>query len=134
MESTIIDMAYEYGKILRPGPLEVGDNTFSKIKLNIPGGHLKHYQPNKPCYYFTDAEQIPKSMQDYYLLTFKPQKLVNVSYKFPNNIQAIYHEFYFQLQKADESNAKIILIELPTDSKKFLVIRNRIIKAAQALS
>jgi L-threonylcarbamoyladenylate synthase len=134
MESTIIDMAYEYGKILRLGPLDIGEATFTQAKLNVPGAQLKHYQPNKPCYYFIDVNEIPKSQEQFYILSFTNLKSAEANYQFPNDIESIYHEFYFQLQKADESNAKIILIELPTDSKKFLVIRNRIIKAAQKLS
>jgi len=133
IESTIIDMAHEPGRVLRPGPLDIGHQTKNAINFAVPGHQLKHYQPNKPCFYFSGIEQIPAELENYYLMAFQPIGTLKVAYHFPLERNAVYHEFYYQLQRADESQASIILIELPRDQLKYEVICDRIVKAARPL-
>jgi L-threonylcarbamoyladenylate synthase len=131
IESTIIDMAIQPGRILRPGQLKLGNPSPKTTDIRVPGQYLRHYQPQKPCYYFEEDKDLPENA---YIMCFSPLSNVQVNYQFPEHMAGIYYEFYYQLQRADETPATCILIELPKPEARYAVIRERIMKAAQKLN
>ncbi len=131
IESTIVDMAHQVGVILRAGQC---DFSFASLKkqtdIRVPGAHSKHYQPYKPCYYFENLATYTGSLKDFYIMRFEPTPHQKTNYLFPLDFNEVCFEFYYQLQKADESDAKAILIELPRNID-FQMITDKIKRAAK---
>jgi L-threonylcarbamoyladenylate synthase len=132
IESTIIDVAYDLGRILRPGQIRIGHQGELANKISVPGQHLRHYQPHTPCFYFENFNDLPTELGDHYLMCFNSPPNREANYEFPKDITDIYYEFYYQLQVADEARTSCILIEMPKANDNYTVIRERIFKAAQA--
>lgn len=134
MESSIVRVFHETTHVLRPGKIFYKKNQqfVQKDNLKVPGQLQRHYQPQKPCFYFSDVKQLPKTIDDYFVLGFNQQD-VELNYCFPENLNKIYFEFYYQMQLADMTSASAILIQLPPNDVIFDVIRDRIFKSAKSL-
>lgn len=134
IESTIVDMAYQVGTILREGH---SDFSFERLQeqalVLVPGAHSKHYQPYKPCYYLENLAQYSGNLDDYYVMRFTPSNLQKTNYLFPADFKSVCFEFYYQLQKADESEFSAILIELPNQAA-YQMITEKIKRAATVFS
>ena len=132
IESTIVDMANDIGAVLRAGQCDFSFETIKKqTKIRVPGAHSKHYQPYKPCYYVENLDTFTGALDDFYVMRFKPNPLQKTDYLFPLDFKSVCFEFYYQLQIADESDAKAILIELPNHAD-FEMIKDKIKRAASA--
>lgn len=132
IESTIVDMAFDIGAVLRAGQCDFSFETIKKqTDIRVPGAHSKHYQPYKPCYYVENLDAITGSLDDFYVMRFTTNPYQKTNYLFPLDFKSVCFEFYYQLQKADESDAKAILIELPKHVD-FQMIINKIKRAASA--
>lgn len=130
IESTIVDMAHDVGTVLRAGQCDFSFETIKKhTDIRVPGAHSKHYQPYKPCYYLENLDLITEELDDFYVMRFDPAPHQKTDYLFPLDFKAVCYEFYYQLQKADESDAKAILIELPKHVD-FQMIIDKIKRAA----
>jgi L-threonylcarbamoyladenylate synthase len=137
MESTIIDMAFHPGKVLRQGSLELIDINHSNKQaplVRAPGQHLRHYQPTKPFFYFESITELPLKLDAFYILTFTEFNNLQAHYQFVGNREDIFYEFYYQIQVASESDYPMILIEMPKKDSRISPIIDRIKRAAQSLS
>lgn len=132
IESTIVDMAYQIGQVLRPGQLQFDMAMMQASSIRVPGHAAKHYQPYKPCYYVEDLAQLNCSLKDYYVLAFQNCLEEKIDYCFPDDFNKICYEFYFQLQIADESPSSAILIERP-QNPALQMIADKIQRAAQPM-
>ena len=147
IESTIVAATHPEGyQILRHGMINE-----TMIRDVLPGlelprdetirvsGNLKtHYQPEKPLYYFTDhelAHQFCVKHSAIIILSLnKKEDFENYpGYSLSNNPNTVAYELYFQLREADQSSAKMILIELPPDTAVWKGTRERIMKAGKPL-
>lgn len=149
IESTIVMATEERGhQILRHGvidemaimsvvptkPLNGESNT------RVPGKLASHYQPEKPLYFVNDLAQLKEFYHQVnktlYLLTiseFRPEKN-QLYYQLPTNPHDAAYELYYQLRRADQSDAEAIVIELPPNIDAWKAIRERIVKAGQKVS
>jgi L-threonylcarbamoyladenylate synthase len=134
MESTIIYVHDSQVELLRPGSIEVRQTPQGLIepKIRVSGQHKKHYQPQKPFYYFESLNELPNRLDDLFVMGF--QKKCNMfDYCFPDDISQIYYEFYYQIQSAEHQDCKAICIELPPDKPVFHAIRDKILKASKSI-
>ena len=146
IESTIVMATDERGyQILRHGVIDEMAITSvvptklsnSQSNIRVPGKLASHYQPEKPLYVVNDLTQLyefyKQANMTLYILTmsqFRPEKK-QLYYQLPTNPHNAAHELYYQLRRADQSNAEAIVIELPPNTDAWKAIRERIIKAGQ---
>lgn len=136
MESTIIDMAFNPGQLLRQGQLyfeELSAAINTKVMPKVPGQHHKHYQPKKPFFYFESIADLPSNLDEFYILCFNDFANIKPHYQFSNESHQIFYEFYYQIQLASQSNYPQILIEKPGNKLGIKAIIDRIERAAQAI-
>ncbi|MFA6301825.1 MAG: L-threonylcarbamoyladenylate synthase [Legionella sp.] len=144
IESTIIDASQPQSyQILRHGLIDseriaqiiATECSKTENAIRVPGKLESHYQPHKPLHYFQEYQELVRFCekhpgQVYAIANKQPQSV-------PNNLfhilgtepQTAAFDLYFQLRKADTSNAKYLAIELPKDTSEWQGIRERIIKA-----
>lgn len=134
MESCIVSVLNENIEVLRPGKIfyKQDNQWMMNQNIKVPGQMKKHYQPRKPCFYFNMSQQLPSSLKDYYVMGFNPSQC-RLDYCFPTKLDDIYYEFYYQMQIAEKTLAKAILIQLPPPDDAYDVIRDRIFKSAKSL-
>lgn len=149
IESTIIDATQaDTYQILRHGLID--EQMIEKViatpslhlesTLRVPGKLESHYQPRKLLYYFNDLQALkdfcrnnPKPI--YVIASQKPRNILEDHYyPLENNPEKVAFDLYFQLRKADASNAELIVIELPPATGSWLGIRERILKAGTPYS
>lgn len=135
MESCIVSLVHDRLEVLRPGKLFYKQNQswIKKANIKVPGQMQRHYQPRKPCFYFETAQQLPQTLEHYYVMGFHANEC-SLDYCFPENLDEIYYEFYYQLQQAEKSAAKAILIQLPPNDDEYDVIRDRIFKSSKPIA
>ena len=148
IESSIIQATHDDRyTLLRPGmidlkamngPLAKG-SPLNASPPRVSGQLDSHYQPKKRLYYIDDWQQFENnshaligkvytmSMSEY---TPQDQRL---HHQFPNDEQTVAYQLYHELRRADQSQADIIVIELPVNQIKWSAIREKIIKAGQAI-
>lgn len=144
IESTIIDATHpETYQILRHGLIT--EETIAQIimtpalptqnSIRVPGKLDSHYQPQKTLYYFEALDKLnlfckERANKVYVIAHKQPMYVLNEHY-YPLAQQPADAAFdlYYQLRKADTSNAQCIAIELPPDQEHWQGIRERIIKA-----
>lgn len=97
----------------------------------MPGQHHRHYQPKEPLFYFESGGNRPNHLDSFYILCFKKYVDLKPHYQFSDNRAEIFYEFYYQIQRASESNYPMILIEKPTNQKELQPIIDRIERAGQ---
>lgn len=144
IESTIVDAtdARNY-QILRHGMIDEkalqevlaipslhGENT-----LRVPGKLDSHYQPQKTLYYFDRYEILAhfcqKNLDNIYVIASKRPKGIceHHFHLLEDNPGKVAFDLYYQLRKADASNAEVIVIELPPATGAWQGVRERILKA-----
>ncbi|MCW8470465.1 L-threonylcarbamoyladenylate synthase [Fluoribacter gormanii] len=144
IESTIIDATHaENYQILRHGLID--EKTLAKViatpsfnhenTLRVPGKLESHYQPQKILYYFTSYEILADFCQK------NPDKIYVIASNRPagtredhfhlleDHPEKVAFDLYYQLRKADASDAEIIAIELPPTTGEWQGVRERILKA-----
>lgn len=145
IESTIIDARSNDGfRILRHGIIKEADiyqvvdakQMESDDTLRV-SGHLKmHYQPEKPLITFSTDAQRQTLLQQYggclFVIDYaKPDSVEpGLFFKWPDSPEIAAYELYYQLRSADKSEATVIAMRLPPDSKDWSAIRERVIKAS----
>ncbi|KTD65911.1 translation initiation protein [Legionella spiritensis] len=146
IESTIIAATHpEEYQVLRPGMIDEEQiQAAIPIKeqqvrqtIRAPGMLANHYQPEKPLYCFNDRKAMKRfcqqSKQACYVLSFVKDAEFSrhQGYQLPLNPRDAAFELYFQLRRADQSSATIIVLELPPETAAWHGIRERAIKAGQ---
>lgn len=143
IESTIIDVSQPTGyQILRHGIIdEEALNTLLPNRLlqtansvRVPGKLPVHYQPEKPLHCFSSSESMQvfcKQNPQAYILSFqkKTQFANYAGVELICDPQALAYALYYELRRADESNAPLIVLELPPDTIAWAGIRDRLKKA-----
>jgi L-threonylcarbamoyladenylate synthase len=144
IESTIVDATHpDHYQILRHGLINeqalAAVTTASLYShqntIRVPGKLESHYQPNKTLYYFTTYTQLAEFCQHstdrvYVIASQKPSKVLDKNYQaFSKDPKIAAFNLYFQLRKADDSDAQYILIELPPVEDLWRGVRERILKA-----
>lgn len=144
IESTILAATSPEGyEILRHGSINelqinavlTGKQVKKPSAIRAPGRLASHYQPEKPLYCFSDSAAIQRFCQEsqsaVYVIAFAPMPDANAKlyYQLPNTPEKVAFELYYQLRRADQSEAAFIAIELPPEQGEWLAIRERILKA-----
>lgn len=144
IESTIIDATQnDCYQILRHGLIDENaiaalvstDNSNKENTIRVPGKLESHYQPQKKLYYFDSYEMLEdfcrKREGDVYVIASKQPVTVDDKHFHPlsDYPKEVAFDLYYQLRKADASNAICIAIELPSDTSAWQGIRERILKA-----
>lgn len=144
IESTIIDAtdAQNY-QILRHGLID--EKAIAEViaipslhdenTLRVPGKLESHYQPQKTLYYFASYEDLThfcqKSLSNIFVIA--SQKPIGINehhfHLLEKHPEKVAFDLYYQLRKADASNADIIVIELPPATGEWQGVRERILKA-----
>jgi L-threonylcarbamoyladenylate synthase len=144
IESTIVDATGSNSyNILRHGLID--EKAIAKVisthclndesGIRVPGKLESRYQPQKKLYYFDTYEQLicfcQKRAGDVYVIASQQPETVASDHFHPlaSTPQKVAFDLYYQLRKADESNALCIAIEIPPDSSEWQGIRERIFKA-----
>lgn len=138
IESTIVSATSPDGyQILRHGIITESmiaevlpkRQLFENNTTRVPGRLAQHYQPEKTLYLINNNQNIQKFVHQIkktaYILSFQP----HADYELPSCPDRMAYELYFQLRKADESAAKILVLELPPARPEWEGIRERLLKA-----
>lgn len=148
IESTILMATDQQGyQILRHGMIDetaiksvISNERFNdNVNVRVPGKLASHYQPEKPLYFIHDISDLNDSSayvnKRAYLLTFSPYqaKENEQNFQFSNHSLDVAHELYYQLRRADQSDAEVIIIELPPNTGEWQAIRERITKAGKII-
>ncbi len=149
IESTIIDATHpENYQIVRHGLID--EKAIAKViatpsfhhenTLRVPGKLERHYQPQKNLYYFIRYEDLAHFCKK------NPDEVYVIASKRPENIredhfhllgdhpEKVAFDLYYQLRKADASDAQVIAIELPPTTEEWQGVRERILKAGTPYS
>jgi L-threonylcarbamoyladenylate synthase len=149
IESTIIQATHDDGySVLRPGMIDLKaleDLCGKQRPVNtqsprVSGQLDTHYQPQKTLYYIEDWSRLKNetrrlsgeiytiSMSDH---TPKNQRL---HHALQNDERVVAYQLYDILRYADQSQADVIVIELPPNQIKWHAIREKIIKAGRPIT
>jgi L-threonylcarbamoyladenylate synthase len=148
IESTIIDATCDEGfRILRHGLISASelskiDNHLLNDKnanIRVSGALKTHYQPQKPLYYFNNQQDLEKFCQSenklFVIARSKPRSAAVKQYApLPDTASSAAYELYYLLRAADDSEAEMILIEMPAATEEWAGVRERIEKAGKAIS
>ncbi|VEB34001.1 translation initiation protein [Legionella cherrii] len=149
IESTIIDATHVANyQILRHGLID--EQTIAEVitipsldhenTLRVPGKLDSHYQPQKLLYYFTDYEALTHFCQKnpdkiYVIASKKPIGILGEHFhRLKEHPEQVAFDLYYQLRKADTSDAQVIAIELPPATGAWQGVRERILKAGAPYS
>lgn len=105
--------------------------------LRAPGKLDQHYQPEKPLLRFDNPSDLAAFYKAqlrpcYVIASQKPDGLPNTHfYALPNDPTEAAFELYYQIRRADQSDAALLLIEMPNDTPSWAGVRERILKASQ---
>ncbi|MEI6093934.1 MAG: L-threonylcarbamoyladenylate synthase [Gammaproteobacteria bacterium] len=148
IESSIIQATHnDRYTILRPGMLDLKDmkNRLAKecpyntSSPRVPGQLDSHYKPKKVLYYIDDWQQFDNYSHGLigkiYTISISEHTPGDgrLHHQLPNDDQIVAYELYNELRHADQSQADIIVIELPPNQIKWHAIREKIIKAGQPI-
>lgn len=144
IESTIVDATnHNSYQILRHGLIDEKaiatvistDYSNSESIIRVPGKLDSHYQPEKKLYYFDQYEDLSRFCQkregDVFVIASKQPKTVEEKnfYLLTEKPEQVAFDLYYQLRKADASNAICIAIELPPETSEWQGVRDRVLKA-----
>ena len=144
IESTIVDATnHNHYQILRHGLIDEKaiatvistDYSNNENEIRVPGKLESHYQPQKKLYYFDQYEVLSRFCQkregDVYVIASKQPMTVEDKHfhLLTANPAQVAFDLYYQLRKADASNAICIAIEMPPENSEWQGIRERILKA-----
>ncbi len=144
IESTIIDATHpDTYQILRHGL--IGEEAIAQViatpelnyptSIRVPGKLDSHYQPKKTLYYFEKNEELAlfcksKPNTVYAIAHHQPLHVTQDHfYPFAEQPEQAAFDLYYQLRKADDSNAECIAIQLPPAIGLWQGVRERILKA-----
>lgn len=144
IESTIVDATHpDSYKVLRHGLIDekaiaavISTHCLNEESdIRVPGKLESHYQPQKKLYYFEQYEMLVnfcrKREGDVYVIANQQPSQIEPHHFYPlaKNPKEVAFDLYYQLRKADTSNAMCIAIELPPASSEWQGVRERILKA-----
>lgn len=146
IESTIIAALDESGyQILRQGSIDA--DSLSQVvpdceldvtqTIRVPGRLANHYQPQKPLYCFDKLDVMKQFCQTHglrvYVISFvKNEQFADyLGYPLPNDPKLAAYELYYQLHRADQSEAEVIALELPPNTTAWQGVLERAIKAGR---
>lgn len=148
IESSIIQATHpERYTILRPGMIDLKTMSHPLAKahpFNVSSprvsGHLKsHYKPKKKLYYIDDWQQFDNHshglLGKIYTMSvsnYTPKEGA-LHHQFPHDVQSMAYQLYNELRRADQSQADILVIELPPLQRQWRAIREKIIKAGHPI-
>jgi len=148
IESTIVDAtAHDQYRILRSGGVDLhsldliaGERSdLNETAVRAPGQLESHYKPRKPLYYIKNVEDIYRYFDAdtslFYLIGFTKDLAAQKRgyYRLSSSAAEAAYELYYELRRADASDANFIVIELPPENIDWLAIQDRIIKAGQPI-
>jgi L-threonylcarbamoyladenylate synthase len=146
IESTIVNVTqHDHYQILRHGLIDekaiaaVISTEYSTHEnaIRVPGKLESHYQPQKKLYYFDQYEILTRFCEkragDVYVIAGKQPETVETKHfhLLAADPKVVAFDLYYQLRKADASNAVCIAIELPPETSEWQGVRERILKAGQ---
>ena len=148
IESSIIQATHhDRYTVLRPGMIDLNamnDRLAKECSLNasaprVSGQLDSHYKPKKRLYYIDDWQQFDKYSHvltgEIYTISISEytQGDRKLHHQLPNDEGTVAYQLYNELRHADQSQASVIVIELPPDQIKWCAIREKIIKAGQPI-
>ncbi|MCL9683090.1 L-threonylcarbamoyladenylate synthase [Legionella maioricensis] len=149
IESTIVNATQrDHYQILRHGLIDekaiaaVISTEYSTHEnaIRVPGKLESHYQPQKKLYYFEQYEMLTRFCKkregDVYVIASKQPESVETKHfhLLAADPKVVAFDLYYQLRKADASNAVCIAIELPPETSEWQGVRERILKAGHPFS
>jgi L-threonylcarbamoyladenylate synthase len=154
IESTVVDLASERPRILRPGmvheeslvavlgTIDGKDETNSQQVLRSPGMLEKHYAPKAKLVVLNwkSAEELKWNMEhgkwkmkDVHIVAHtnipSQQDFGRVSV-IPHDSEAFARALYAELHRCDEEGAQLIIVEAPPDAAAWRGIADRLARAA----
>ena len=148
IESSIIQATHpDKYTVLRPGMIDLKtmkdrlakDGLLNVSSPRVSGQLDSHYKPQKMLYYIDDWQQFDNYshllMGEIYTISISKHtpEAGKLHHQLPNDEQTVAYQLYNELRHADQSQADVILIELPPNQKKWRAIREKIIKAGQSI-
>ena len=149
IESSIIQATDHNGySVLRPGMIDLksidcrlpNQRPLSPSTPRVSGQLDSHYKPQKKLYYIDDWRQLDKyshvlkgTIYTMSISGYTP-KYEQFHHQLPNDEQAVAYQLYDELRYADQSQADVIVIELPPNQLKWSAIREKILKAGQQIT
>lgn len=149
IESSIIQATHHHGySVLRPGMIDlktIEGRFLSPCSINqstprVSGQLDSHYKPQKKLYYIDHWGQLenhsPLLKEKMYTISISEHtpKEEKFHHQLPNDEQTVAYQLYNELRHADESEADVIVIELPPNQIKWRAIREKILKAGQRIN
>lgn len=149
IESSIIQATHPDGySVLRPGMInqQILERRFPQYcSLNqstprVSGQLDSHYMPKKKLYFVEDWRQLECYSHEFtgkiytMSITAHVPKDEALHYQLPNDEQRLAYQLYDKLRYADQSEADVIVIELPPNETKWHAIREKMMKAGQRLT
>ena len=149
IESSIIQATHHNGySVLRPGMIDLKtiegrfptQRSLNQSTPRVSGQLDSHYKPQKKLYYLDDWRQLDNHSHvlkgKIYTISMSEYTPTdeNFHHQFPNDEQTVAYQLYDELRYADESDAEIIVIELPPNQIKWCAIREKILKAGQRIN
>ena len=149
IESSIIQATHHNGySVLRPGMIEIetikgkfsSQRLINQLTPRVSGQLESHYKPQKKLYYIDDWEQLEnyshllKGIIYTISISEQPRKEEKFHHQLPNDEKTVAYQLYHELRYADQSEAEVIVIELPPNLIKWRAIREKIMKAGQPIN
>jgi L-threonylcarbamoyladenylate synthase len=144
IESSIIQATHsnEYS-VLRPGMIDLkamegklpSQGSINQSTPRVSGQLDSHYKPKKKLYYIEDWRQFDEHSQalkgNVYTISISEHtpKEKKCHHQLPNDEQTAAYQLYDELRYADQSEADVIVIELPPNQLRWRAIREKILKA-----
>lgn len=152
IESTVIDLSQALPRLLRPGPIALGE--IEKIvgvldrapviesaeALPSPGMLTRHYAPKTPLRCYPDGKKAVEKASDLSqgdkktgLLTLIDRSKEidgSICVRMPNEPVHYAARLYQVLHELDEIGLDCILVELPPETDEWLAVRDRLLRAA----
>jgi L-threonylcarbamoyladenylate synthase len=154
IESTVVDLASEHPRILRPGMIHeeslsaaLGDKSIlaghvEGATLRSPGMLPKHYAPKAKLVVlrWNSAEELKLQITNYRLQTRKVSVVAHTNIPLqpdlqrvsviPHDPEAFARALYAELHHCDEQGAELIVVEAPPDEPAWRGIADRLARAA----
>ncbi len=144
IESTIVSVIAPHGyQLLRPGAIEEGALQAKVARqsqpvgtIKVSGGLKQHYQPHKSLYCFETYRDLVTAYQcaktQVFVMAFDASFAFPSAYfyQLPQDPAQVAYELYYQLHRADLTDAASIFVQLPPVDAKWVGVRDRVMKAA----
>ena len=149
IESSIIQATHHNGySVLRPGMIDLktiegrfpSQRSINQSTPRVSGQLDSHYKPQKKLYYIDDWGQFENHShllkEKIYTISISEHipKEEKLHHQLPNDEQTVAYQLYDELRYADQSEAEVIVIELPPNQLKWRAIREKILKAGQQIN